>query len=83
MKDPGAKRDVDNTVMLLEALKGKVLAFRAVCFVEREQLKEALRDFQLSLQAMPGEQKDISSVTETPDIPLMLHSVSFCDKQVV
>ncbi|GAA6098779.1 Fanconi anemia group G protein, partial [Tachysurus ichikawai] len=46
--------DVDHTVMILEALKGKVLAFRAVCFVEREQLKEALRDFQLSLQATPG-----------------------------
>ncbi|XP_027018645.2 Fanconi anemia group G protein [Tachysurus fulvidraco] len=45
---------VDDTVMFLEALKGKVFAFRAVCFVEMEQLKEALRDFQLSLQATPG-----------------------------
>lgn len=55
VKDPGAERGaVDHTVMLLDALKGKVLAFRAVCFVERGQLKEALRDFQLSLQATPG-----------------------------
>ncbi|MCJ8746994.1 hypothetical protein PDJAM_G00148260 [Pangasius djambal] len=55
VKDPGADRGAaDHTVMFLEALKGKVLAFRAVCFVERGQLKEALRDFQLSLQATPG-----------------------------
>ncbi|XP_058230863.1 Fanconi anemia group G protein isoform X1 [Hemibagrus wyckioides] len=55
VKDPGSDEGaVDHTVMFLEALKGKVLAFRAVCFVERGQLKEALRDFQLSLQATPG-----------------------------
>ncbi|XP_026787199.3 Fanconi anemia group G protein [Pangasianodon hypophthalmus] len=55
VKDRGAERGAaDHTVMFLEALKGKVLAFRAVCFVERDQLKEALRDFQLSLQATPG-----------------------------
>ncbi|XP_053466681.1 Fanconi anemia group G protein isoform X1 [Ictalurus furcatus] len=55
VKDPGAERGaVAHTVMILEALKGKLLAVRAVCFVERGQLKEALRDFQLSLQAMPG-----------------------------
>lgn len=58
VKDLGAQRgEVDHTTMLLEALKGKALAFRAVCFVERGQLKEALRDFQLSLQATPGELK--------------------------
>lgn len=75
VKNPGDDRGaVDHTVMFLEALKGKVLAFRAVCFAERGQLKEALRDFQLSLQAMPGEQKDISSRNESPVIPLMLHS---------
>ncbi|KAI5088400.1 Fanconi anemia group G protein [Silurus meridionalis] len=50
MKDPG----VEKTVTFLEALKGKALSFRAVCFVERGKLKEALRDFQLSLQATPG-----------------------------
>ncbi|XP_017307486.1 Fanconi anemia group G protein isoform X1 [Ictalurus punctatus] len=55
VKDPGAERGaVAHTVMFLEALKGKVLAVRAVCFVERGQLNEALRDFQLSLQATPG-----------------------------
>lgn len=56
VKEPGSDEGaVDHTVMFLEALKGKVLAFRAVCFVERGQLKEALRDFQLSLQATSGE----------------------------
>lgn len=55
VKDPKAESEaVDHTVMVIKALKGKVLAFRAVCFVEKGQLKEALRDFQLSLQAMPG-----------------------------
>ncbi|XP_060763285.1 Fanconi anemia group G protein [Neoarius graeffei] len=55
VKDPGDYRGaVDHTMKFLEALKGKVLAFRAVCFAERGQLKEALRDFQLSLQATPG-----------------------------
>ncbi|KAK3538816.1 hypothetical protein QTP86_015943 [Hemibagrus guttatus] len=55
VKEPGSDGGaVDHTVMFLEVLKGKVLAFRAVCFVERGQLKEALRDFQLSLQATPG-----------------------------
>ncbi|TSN86044.1 Transitional endoplasmic reticulum ATPase [Bagarius yarrelli] len=48
------RRAVDDTLMILEVLKGKVFALRAVCFVEREQLKEALRDFQLSLHATPG-----------------------------
>ncbi|KAI5613070.1 Fanconi anemia group G protein [Silurus asotus] len=50
VKDPG----VEKTVTFLEALKGKALSFRAVCFVERGKLKEALRDFQLSLLATPG-----------------------------
>lgn len=70
--------------MVLEALKGKALKLRAVCFVERGQLKEALRDFQLSLQATPGVQKkDISFASATPVTPIMLHLLSFCNKQVV
>ncbi|XP_062874311.1 Fanconi anemia group G protein [Trichomycterus rosablanca] len=46
--------DMDLNVVVLKALKAKVLAVRAVCFAERSQLKEALRDFQLSLQVLPG-----------------------------
>ncbi|XP_036454505.1 Fanconi anemia group G protein [Colossoma macropomum] len=50
----GQTGDSDNKVATLEALKGQTLAGRGMCFVERGQLKEALRDFQLSLQASSG-----------------------------
>ncbi|XP_049326498.1 Fanconi anemia group G protein [Astyanax mexicanus] len=46
--------DFYSKVATLDALKGRTLAGRGVCFVERGQLKEALRDFQLSCQASPG-----------------------------
>ncbi|XP_030622586.1 Fanconi anemia group G protein [Chanos chanos] len=39
---------------VLETLKSQALAARAVCFSERGQLKESLRDLQLSLQISPG-----------------------------
>ncbi|XP_073697431.1 Fanconi anemia group G protein [Garra rufa] len=38
----------------LEAAKGQALAGRGLCFLERGQLKEALRDLHLSLQMTPG-----------------------------
>ncbi|KAF4113060.1 Fanconi anemia group G protein isoform X1 [Onychostoma macrolepis] len=38
----------------LEATKGQALAGRGLCFLERGQLKEALRDLHLSLQMTPG-----------------------------
>ncbi|KAG1937327.1 Fanconi anemia group G protein [Pimephales promelas] len=38
----------------LEAAKGQALAGRGCCFLERGQLKEALRDLHLSLQMTPG-----------------------------
>ncbi|KAL7836497.1 hypothetical protein AOLI_G00277810 [Acnodon oligacanthus] len=50
----GQTEDSDNKMATLGALKGQTLAGRGVCFVERGQLKEALRDFQLSLQASSG-----------------------------
>lgn len=52
--DSVESQNMDPNVEVLKALKAKVLAFRAVCFVDRGQLKEALRDFQLSLQVSPG-----------------------------
>lgn len=38
----------------LQRLKGLALAGRGICFTQRDQLREALRDLQLSLQASPG-----------------------------
>ncbi|KAI4889367.1 hypothetical protein NFI96_034057 [Prochilodus magdalenae] len=50
----GESGDSDSKVVTLEALKGRTFASRGVCFAERGQLKEALRDFQLSHQASSG-----------------------------
>ncbi|KAL1274868.1 hypothetical protein QQF64_027682 [Cirrhinus molitorella] len=41
-------------MVILEAAKGQALAGRGLCFLERGQLKEALRDLHLSLQMTPG-----------------------------
>lgn len=41
-------------MVTLEAAKGQALAGRGLCFLERGQLKEALRDLHLSLQMSPG-----------------------------
>ncbi|XP_076854740.1 Fanconi anemia group G protein [Brachyhypopomus gauderio] len=41
-------------VVILESLKGQALAGRGLCFVERNQLTWALRDFELSHQTVPG-----------------------------
>ncbi|KAI2664500.1 hypothetical protein H4Q32_002725 [Labeo rohita] len=41
-------------IVTLEAAKGQALAGRGLCFLERGQLKEALRDLHLSLQMTPG-----------------------------
>lgn len=41
-------------MLTLEAAKGQALAGRGLCFLERDQLKEALRDLHLSLQITPG-----------------------------
>ncbi|XP_066510648.1 Fanconi anemia group G protein-like isoform X2 [Hoplias malabaricus] len=51
---PGEAADHKNKVRTLEVLKGQTLGGRGLCFAERGQLKEALRDFQLSLQSSPG-----------------------------
>lgn len=42
-------------IVTLEAAKGQALAGRGLCFLERGQLKEALRDLHLSLQMTPGD----------------------------
>lgn len=39
---------------VLQKLKGLSLAGRGISFTQTDQLKEALRDLQLSLQASPG-----------------------------
>ncbi|XP_056314227.1 Fanconi anemia group G protein [Danio aesculapii] len=41
-------------VSTLETAKGQALAGRGLCFLERGQLKEALRDLHLGLQMSPG-----------------------------
>lgn len=41
-------------VLTLEKAKGQALAGRGLCFLERGQLKEALRDLHLGLQMFPG-----------------------------
>ncbi|XP_043094356.1 Fanconi anemia group G protein isoform X2 [Puntigrus tetrazona] len=41
-------------IMTLEVAKGQALAGRGLCFLEKGQLKEALRDLHLSLQMTPG-----------------------------
>lgn len=41
-------------IVILEAAKGQALAGRGLCFLEKGQLKEALRDLHLSLQMTPG-----------------------------
>ncbi|XP_067294492.1 Fanconi anemia group G protein [Pseudorasbora parva] len=41
-------------MVTLEAAKGQALAGRGLCFLERGQLKEALRDLHLSLQMSTG-----------------------------
>lgn len=38
----------------LQRLKGLTLAGRGICFTQRDQLREALRDLQLSVQVSPG-----------------------------
>ncbi|XP_072520857.1 Fanconi anemia group G protein isoform X3 [Salminus brasiliensis] len=54
VNNPAETGDFQTKVMTLDALKERTLAGRGVCFLERGQLKEALRDFQLSCQASPG-----------------------------
>lgn len=39
---------------ILQRLKGLSLAGRGISFAHTDQLREALRDLQLSLQAFPG-----------------------------
>uniref|UniRef100_A0A672T3L2 FA complementation group G n=1 Tax=Sinocyclocheilus grahami TaxID=75366 RepID=A0A672T3L2_SINGR len=41
-------------MVTLEAAKGQALAGRGLCFLERGELKEALRDLHLSFQMTPG-----------------------------
>lgn len=41
-------------VFFLQRMKALSLAGRGICFSQMDQGKEALRDFQLSLQALPG-----------------------------
>ncbi|XP_051543177.1 Fanconi anemia group G protein isoform X2 [Myxocyprinus asiaticus] len=41
-------------MLTLDAAKGQALAGRGLCFLEKGQLKEALRDLHLSLQICPG-----------------------------
>ncbi|XP_036382725.1 Fanconi anemia group G protein [Megalops cyprinoides] len=53
-KDAGDGEAPEIKVRTLQRLKGLALAGRGVCFMARGQEKEALRDFQLSLQASPG-----------------------------
>ncbi|TRY81803.1 hypothetical protein DNTS_023126, partial [Danionella cerebrum] len=44
---------IDEKLLTLEVSKAQALAGRGVCFLERDQLKEALRDLHLSLQMSP------------------------------
>lgn len=41
-------------LFILQRLKGLSLAGRGICFAQTDQLREALRDLQLSLHAFPG-----------------------------
>lgn len=42
-------------VFFLQRMKALSLAGRGICFTQMDQMKEALRDLQLSLQALPGD----------------------------
>ncbi|XP_073716332.1 Fanconi anemia group G protein [Misgurnus anguillicaudatus] len=53
-KNLGNTEAMVDRVLTLEAAKGQALAGRGVCFLEKGQLKEALRDLHLSLQISPG-----------------------------
>lgn len=46
------KRGTD--VFFLQRMKALSLAGRGICFTQMDQMKAALRDLQLSLQASPG-----------------------------
>ncbi|XP_056601041.1 Fanconi anemia group G protein isoform X2 [Triplophysa dalaica] len=50
----GNTEEMVNRMLTLEAAKGQSLAGRGLCFLEKGQLKEALRDLHLSLQIFPG-----------------------------
>lgn len=54
---PDADVDVQKCgthLSVLRRLKGLSLAGRGISFLQTEQLREALRDLQLSLHALPG-----------------------------
>lgn len=53
-KHPGNSEVMVDKVSTLETAKGHSLAGRGLCFLERGQLKEALRDLHLGLQMSPG-----------------------------
>lgn len=46
--------DFEVKMKMLQRLRGLALAGRGVSFLERGQLKEALRDLKLSLQSITG-----------------------------
>ncbi|XP_035292276.1 Fanconi anemia group G protein isoform X1 [Anguilla anguilla] len=52
--DPGDGQAAGIKLQTLQRLKGLALAGRGVCFMHARKQKEALQDFQLSLQASPG-----------------------------
>lgn len=47
-------------VFFLQRMKALSLAGRGICFNQMDQMKEALRDLQLSLQALPGNTQCVS-----------------------
>ncbi|XP_057209676.1 Fanconi anemia group G protein isoform X2 [Triplophysa rosa] len=53
-KNLGNTEEMVKRMLTLEAAKGQSLAGRGLCFLEKGQLKEALRDLHLSLQIFPG-----------------------------
>lgn len=53
-KNLGNTEAMVERTLTLEAAKGQALAGRGLCFLEKGQLKEALRDLHLSLQILPG-----------------------------
>lgn len=50
--DVNVKHEKD--LCALQRMKGLSLAWRGISFTQMDQLREALRDLQLSLQAFPG-----------------------------
>ncbi|KAJ8380433.1 hypothetical protein SKAU_G00012110 [Synaphobranchus kaupii] len=53
-RDPGDWQAAGIKLQILQRLKGLALAGRGVCFMHIGKQKEALQDFQMSLQASPG-----------------------------